>query len=156
MSGMDVNQTSPADLGDQLEQLARRQQQFDRHLARQLRVDAAGLATMDQLMRSDAATPTELARRVGISTAAMTLVLDRLELAAHVTREPHPTDRRKVLVTPAADSVRSAHDVVEPLIRGVEELVAALDAHDRTVVSDFLAGVVGIFDAVLDDPASGD
>ncbi len=79
----------------------------------------------------------------------MTLVLDRLEAAGHVKREPHPTDRRKVLVTPAAESVEAATDLVAPLIDGVEALISDLDPADRAAVSHFLAGVLRVYDGVL-------
>lgn len=94
-------------------------------------------------------TPTELARQVQVSTAAMTLVLDRLEAAGHVTRGPHPTDRRKVSIRAATASVRWAQDIVAPLIDGVEAVVSDLDAADRAVVSTFLAGILRVYDEVL-------
>ena len=52
-------------------------------------------------------TPSELARKVGITTASATELLDRLARADLIERRPHPTDRRKVLVglTPAAEVV---------------------------------------------------
>ena len=149
MLGMEVNPVSPAAIADQLEGMTRRQQQFERRLAAGLQVDGPGLATMDHLMRSGSATPTELARSVQVSTAAMTLVLDRLEAAGHVSREPHPTDRRKVMVTPAPASVDAAEDLVAPLIGGVEDLVSSLSEADRAVVAAFLAGINELYDVVL-------
>jgi DNA-binding MarR family transcriptional regulator len=59
---------------------------------------------LGELRLSDALTPSELARRVGLTPAATTEVLDRLERAGHVERGPHPGDRRKVLVTITRDS----------------------------------------------------
>lgn len=43
-------------------------------------------------------TPADLARHLGLSTASITALLDRLERSDHVRRERHPTDRRKILV----------------------------------------------------------
>ncbi|HEY5822648.1 MAG TPA: MarR family transcriptional regulator [Propionibacteriaceae bacterium] len=146
---MTVEPPSAEAISDQLDLVTRRQQEFERRLANSLRVDSAGLATMDHLMRSGQATPTELARQVQISTAAMTLVLDRLEAAGHVSREPHASDRRKVVITAADGSVRSARNLVEPLIDRVEALISAMQPGERTVVSTFLAGVLGAYDSVL-------
>lgn len=144
---MDVN---PADgIADQLELMTRRQQQFERHLADSLSVDPAGLAVMEHLMREGQATPTELARQLTISTAAMTLVLDRLQAAGHVSRHPHPTDRRKVAIIPAADSVTSAEGLVTPLIVGVERVVGALNPQEQQVVSTFLSQLLSVYDEVL-------
>ncbi len=147
---MDVNQAPDQAIADQLDQVIQQQQQFVRHLARSLKVDAVGLEAMEHLMRTgQAATPSELSRELGVSTAAMTLVLDRLEAAGHVTRAPHPTDRRKVLVSPAAASVRSATDIVDPLISATEELISSLSHRDQTAVSAFLSDMLRIYDDVL-------
>lgn len=43
-------------------------------------------------------TPADLARHLGVSTASITALLDRLERSGHVGRHRHPTDRRKILV----------------------------------------------------------
>jgi DNA-binding MarR family transcriptional regulator len=48
--------------------------------------------------RSLDVTPIDLARHLGISTASMTALLDRLEKSGHLERRPHPSDRRKVLI----------------------------------------------------------
>ena len=39
-------------------------------------------------------TPTDIARHLRISTASTTKLLDRLVESGHVTRHPHPSDRR--------------------------------------------------------------
>jgi DNA-binding MarR family transcriptional regulator len=139
--------TAPdSDINAHLEQLRLRQRHFERALAKQLEVDAAGLSTMDYLMSAGTATPTELSKRLEISTAAMTLVLDRLEAAGHVSRQPHPVDGRKVIVTPAPSSVGQAFQHVEPLINGVEELVESLSPDETATIRSFLRGVLAIYD----------
>ena len=44
-------------------------------------------------------TPADLARRLQISTASTTKLVDRLEESGHVRRGPHPTDRRSRALT---------------------------------------------------------
>ena len=50
--------------------------------------------------------PRELTRYLGVSTASTTAIIDRLEKTGHVTRIPHPTDRRSihVVATEASDA----------------------------------------------------
>ncbi|MGI3781314.1 MAG: MarR family winged helix-turn-helix transcriptional regulator [Janthinobacterium lividum] len=146
---MDVKPTPDQAIADQLDQVIQQQQQFVRHLARRLEVDAVGLEVMEHLMRTGQATPSELSRELGVSTAAMTLVLDRLEAKGHATRAPHPTDRRKVLVSAAKSSVRSANDLVSPLISATEDLVSSLSPEDQAVVSSFLTEMSRVYDRVL-------
>lgn len=48
--------------------------------------------------------PSELTRYLGVSTASTTAIIDRLEASGHVTRVPHPTDRRSILVVATEES----------------------------------------------------
>ena len=134
------------DLRAKVQQIAIRQQRFEQHLAARLDVDRVGLEAMDHLMTSGPATPTELARLLGISTAAMTLVLDRLESAGHVRRDPHPSDRRKLVVTASDETSHQAHGHVAPLIHGVESLIDSLDETERAVVEKFVDGLLTAYD----------
>ena len=137
---------APGDIRAQVQQLTLRQQRFENSLSRQLAVDTAGLETMDYLISDGASTPTELARRTGLSTAAMTLVLNRLEQAGHVRRERHPSDGRKLIVTPAARSADQAEHLVEPLISGIESVISTLDTEERHTVETFLRGLIAAYD----------
>ena len=48
--------------------------------------------------------PKELATRLGITSASMTSLVDRMVKSGHVVREPHPTDRRALVLRPTSDS----------------------------------------------------
>jgi hypothetical protein len=48
---------------------------------------------------SGPATPSHLSIGTGLSSGGVTVALDRLEKAGYVRRQPHPTDRRSLLVT---------------------------------------------------------
>ncbi|OZD50164.1 MarR family transcriptional regulator [Rhodococcus sp. 06-1477-1B] len=145
---------SEAPLGDddlraRVQRVTLRQQQFERHVAAALSVDSPGLEAMDHLISTGPATPTELARRLGISTAAMTLVLHRLENAGHIRRERHPHDGRKLVVTAVEHSRDRARDLVTPLIDGIERVVDDMDAADRATVQRFLDRLIGAYDDAL-------
>lgn len=68
--------------------------------------------------------PGELARQLGLSTASVTGLIDRLEKAGYVERRPHPSDRRKLALAPTshADARATLSGVHEGIIRAVEEL----------------------------------
>lgn len=53
--------------------------------------------------RGVVATPGAIAAHLRISTASTTKLLDRLEAGGHISREPHPSDRRAlaIAITPA-------------------------------------------------------
>lgn len=67
--------------------------------------DALSLAPTDLvcmclLQLNGPASPGWLAETIGLTTGAVTGMVDRLERAGYVTREPDPHDRRKVIVRP--------------------------------------------------------
>ena len=67
--------------------------------------DALSLAPTDLvcmclLQLNGPATPGWLAEMTGLTSGAVTGMIDRLERAGYVTREADPQDRRKVIVTP--------------------------------------------------------
>jgi len=80
-------------------------------LARRLRVERLGLggpetalsdiqlAALAALERHEAMTPGELAEHEKVQPPSMTRVIAVLEVRRLVRREPHPTDRRQVILT---------------------------------------------------------
>jgi DNA-binding MarR family transcriptional regulator len=83
-------------------------------LARRLRVERLGLggtetvlsdiqlAALAALERHDSMTPGELAEHEKVQPPSMTRVIAVLEERGLVRREPHPTDRRQVILTVTA------------------------------------------------------
>ncbi|WP_328318380.1 MarR family winged helix-turn-helix transcriptional regulator [Streptomyces sp. NBC_00388] len=134
---------------EQLRLLTLNQQRFERYLSRRLQVDQAGLAVMDHLVHAGPTTPTDLARRLDASTAATTLVIDRLAAGGHVTRQPHPTDRRKVIIIPAAHWEATAYEHVAPLVQGVTATAEALSPGEQATVAAFLQRIVDAYDGAI-------
>lgn len=149
MTSESPESSAEPDLGirTRVRQVTERQRLFEQSLSRALAVDAAGLGAMTHLMAGGPTTPTALAARLGISTAATTLVLNRLEAAGHVRRERHPSDGRKLIVTASDESVARAEELVAPLIGGVERLVADLDAAEQATVLAFLDRLLEVYDS---------
>ncbi|TPW72913.1 MarR family winged helix-turn-helix transcriptional regulator [Schumannella sp. 10F1B-5-1] len=60
---------------------------------------------LEAARRGDVVTPKDLATRLDISSASTTVLIDRLVKSGHVRRDPHPTDRRSIIVvaTPSSD-----------------------------------------------------
>lgn len=101
-------------IGDSFTQILALQQRLRRQMQDALGVDSAGLSTMIHLASVGTDSPTAIAAALQTSTAATSLVLNRLEVAGHISRQPHAKDRRKIVVQ-RADSVacirsRSATD----------------------------------------------
>ncbi|MGW4527722.1 MarR family winged helix-turn-helix transcriptional regulator [Amycolatopsis sp. NPDC004378] len=76
---------------------------YRRAMASAIGVGVPEAAVLGELLHQGRLPPTALVKRLGIASASVTALLDRLELAGLSRRERHPTDRRSVLVvlTPA-------------------------------------------------------
>ena len=119
--------------------------EFEQRLGQQLTVNPTDLAAMEHLIQDGPLTPTELARRVGVTTAAMTTSIDRLTAVGHVTRSPNPADRRGVLVVPAPASVGKAMGMLLPMIMGIDRVLDSYDEVQREVIASYLREVVEVY-----------
>lgn len=138
-------------LRQQLMDLLTLQLRFRRHMQDGLGVDSPGLTTMIHLAQVGSDTPTAIAHTLETSTAATSLVLNRLETSGHISRQPHPTDRRKVVVMPTPASIASAYERANPVIEGIDQLTATLSPAERSTVAEFLEGLIHVYEAALRD-----
>ncbi|MDH2416240.1 MarR family transcriptional regulator [Nocardioides sp. CER19] len=99
---------------------------------------------MTACSRGEPVTPRDVARHLGLTTAATTTVLDRLVEAGHVERRPHPTDgRSKVLVV--TDHARNeAHDLLADMHEEMRAVAAAVPADARPALLTFFADLTDV------------
>ncbi len=120
---------------------------FEAHLGRQLGVNPTDRQAMEHLIRSGPLSPTELAARLSMSAAAVTTVIDRLESVGHVTRSPHPRDRRGIIVAPEPRSVQRAMGILLAMIGAVDGVLDDLDDAERDTVERYMRRVVEVYRA---------
>jgi len=118
---------------------------FEAHLAEQLTVNPTDLEAMEHLIQDGPLTPTDLSRRLGVSTAAMTTIIDRLTAVGHVSRVPNPSDRRGILVVPAAASVERAMGAIMPMVLGIDRVLAEFDEQEKATITEYLSRVVEVY-----------
>jgi DNA-binding MarR family transcriptional regulator len=95
-------------------------------------------------------TPHELATWLNLSTGAVTGMLDRLEAAGYAARSPHPTDRRKVLVS-LTDAARQliVEDLLAPMTRTLSPVLDPFDPDTRRHIIEALrAAETALEDAI--------
>ena len=97
---------------------------FDALAARRLGVNMTDLHCLDILESRSGLTAGALALEAGLTSGAVTGVIDRLERAGYVRRVADPTDRRKVKVDVTADFYARADEVWSPLKRDWDEVLA--------------------------------
>ncbi len=105
--------------------------------------DVGGVAVTDivalgHLYVQGSHTPTDLARHLQVTTASITELLDRLEKRAWVSREPHPHDRRRIVV----NLTGAGRELIAGIYREFGSRLApafdTLDPGQRQTVLDFL------------------
>lgn len=84
------------------------------------------------------ATPGAIAAHLKISTASTTKLLDRLEKAGHIMRQPHPSDRRALAITITAKTKTAAMETVGKQQAKRFYAAARLTPEQRDVVIGFL------------------
>jgi DNA-binding MarR family transcriptional regulator len=82
--------------------------------------------------------PGELGAELRLSSPATTALIDRLERVGHLTREPHPSDRRKVALRTRQQGMRLAVEFFVPLGQALHRVMDEFDDDQLRVVLRFL------------------
>jgi DNA-binding MarR family transcriptional regulator len=107
-------------------------------VAKLVRVNSTDLECLDLLMLAGVTTAGQLAAHTGLTTGAMTAVIDRLERAGFVRRRRDPQDRRRVLVEALPRGLHEIGPLYRPLAEASERLSTRYDDKELTLVVDYL------------------
>jgi DNA-binding MarR family transcriptional regulator len=101
-------------------------------------LSSSDLECLDLALLSGGATAGEFAKATGLTTGAITGVIDRLERAGYVRREKDPTDRRKVIVRARPAMTRQIAPLYDSLQREMTALWSRYSDAELAVILDFL------------------
>lgn len=96
------------------------------------------LATLRRAGPPYALTPTKLFEATMVTSGAMTARLDRLEKAGLVVREPHPQDRRGVVVQLTDKGKQLIDDAVTAHVENEHRILSGLTKAEQASLSDLL------------------
>ncbi|TLM81989.1 MarR family transcriptional regulator [Pseudarthrobacter sp. NamE2] len=82
--------------------------------------------------------PTELAIRLGLSSASVTALVDRLVSSGAVRREPHPVDRRAVILRVTKQAEAAGAGPLDHARRPLADVIASLDQEELSAVMKFI------------------
>lgn len=82
--------------------------------------------------------PKDLAETLNISSASTTTLIDRLEKSGHIERQPHPTDRRALILVPTPSADRDVRAALSGSHERMLEVAESLTPEERGVVVEFL------------------
>jgi DNA-binding MarR family transcriptional regulator len=112
---------------------------FGQSVAIRLGLSESDIDALELLIDTGAATAGKLAEIMGLTTGAVTRVIDRLEQAGYVRRTTDPSDRRRVVVEVVPDRVASVQSLLESLERASAEEVARYSPEQLALINDFLS-----------------
>ena len=110
---------------------------YEEALAERLRLNVTDLRALELLLDEPGSTPGRLAERSGLTTGAITGVVDRLEKAGYLERRSDANDRRRAVLVPtaAADEVPQA---IARIDETVESLLGGYSADEQQAIRAFL------------------
>lgn len=112
---------------------------FDEALAGHLGLNPTDLRCLEIAIAEPGITPSRLAEASGLTTGAVTGVLDRLEAAGFVERRPDPADRRSVTVRAVAEESVRVRDALTPLGAALDGLLDRHAGDERAAIAGFIA-----------------
>lgn len=102
---------------------------------------------LDILLREGAMTAGNLANLTGLTSGAITGIIDRLEEQNFVERERSLEDRRKVLITPNYDyAMKILGPVFEKLQSGLEKFLNEYSDEELLVINRYLNDTIIFFE----------
>jgi DNA-binding MarR family transcriptional regulator len=117
---------------------------FGQTVAIRFGLSESDIEALEVLIDTGAATAGRLSELMGLTTGAVTRVIDRLEQAGYVRRVPDPADRRRVIVEVVPEKVAA----VEATMARVGEASAPEIGHyseaELAVINDFLTRMAAI------------
>ncbi|MEJ7647679.1 MAG: MarR family transcriptional regulator [Nakamurella sp.] len=84
--------------------------------------------------------PSEMAQRLGVTTAAASGIVDRLVSHGHAERTPHPDDKRRTMVAITVSGREELVGHLMPMFAQMAQLDAGFTDEERAVVRRYLEG----------------
>ncbi len=117
------------------------------------RSDLMALNLMSQAaMRGESMTPTDVAKQMSLSAAAVTALVDRLEQVGHLVRQPDAQDRRRVRLGVSKQAESVSREMFRPMNERLADAMSAYSDDELELVARVLKD---LSDAVSDvEPGS--
>jgi len=119
---------------------------FHEAVARRLGMTAAERKCAGLLAERGRLTPGELAQETGLTTGAITGIIDRLAKAGFAARIPNPADRRSVIVEArrADELMAMIRPIFDSLTAAMDRLDAGYSDDERALIQRHLADTIAI------------
>lgn len=129
-------------------ELSARTPMFHGAVSDRIGLSAVEHKALDLLSRAGALTAGQLSELTGLTTGAITGLVDRLEKAGFVRRDRDPHDRRKVLIQPVLEKME---EEIAPLFvsmgQQMEELLSSYSDRELAIIQDFVSRSIAVLQA---------
>ncbi len=110
---------------------------FNQKVAERFNLNLTDTQCLNLLDLAGSATPRQLADYTGLTTGGITVVLDRLEKAGFIQREPNPKDRRSLIIKPDPSGLARIHAMYAEINKGMGLLMSSFSEKELDVVLAF-------------------
>ena len=128
---------------------------FDEGLAKKLKLSRTDMRCLDLIGRLGPMTAGRLAEESGLTTGAVTFILDRLEEAGMVTRRRDTEDRRRVWVEIVPEAQARLQGLQQPIAEEMRQVAQRFKADELAIVRDFMRQAKEVFQRQVSGSAGG-
>jgi DNA-binding MarR family transcriptional regulator len=128
---------------------------FDERVAKKFKLSRTDMRCLDLLGHMGPMTAGQLSEEMGLSTGAVTFLLDRLEEAGLVKRRRDTDDRRRVWVELVPSAHRKMQRLQEPIVTEMRQVAQRFKAEELAIVRDFMREAKEVFQRQVTDAVKG-
>jgi DNA-binding MarR family transcriptional regulator len=129
---------------------------FDERLAKKLKLGRSDMRCLALIAREGPLTAGRLAEESGLTTGAVTFILDRLEEAGMVTRRRDTEDRRRVWVEIVPEARERLAGLQQPIAEEMRQVAQRFKADELALVRDFMRQAKEVFQRQVRDGRWGE
>ncbi|MFC7676820.1 MarR family winged helix-turn-helix transcriptional regulator [Mycolicibacterium sp. GCM10028919] len=119
---------------------------MQRRQARRMGINATDMQALRLLDLHGPLGPTDLGRRLGLRSASVTVLLDRLEASGYVERVRDDRDRRRVTVRALPDALELLFDTWAPVVRALDDVGHGLTPSQQKAVCAYLDQLAAVLE----------
>jgi DNA-binding MarR family transcriptional regulator len=132
---------SPEDVGRAIRDFDSSLDLLDHAAASAFGIGRTDLRAMEIVSRSGPRTAGEIAAELGLTTGAVTALIDRMEKADYFRRSRSTSDRRQVVIELTPNAKRREQKIFGALGKESAVMLRRLSGADRAVIADFLRAI---------------
>jgi DNA-binding MarR family transcriptional regulator len=120
---------------------------FHAAIAEKLGLSATDHKALDLIYKAGSMTAGQLAELTGLTTGAVTGIVDRLEAAGFARRTRAAHDRRQVIIEPIPEQAQKIHRLFESLGQAMTDLTEQYSERELTIIHNYLTESIRVVQA---------